>query len=66
MCCGIAGADLMVRIPAEEIATVMRCRHVRPMDFTGKPLNDSCTSHRRAFGPRRRYGPGCRAASTLR
>jgi TfoX N-terminal domain len=38
MCCGIVGGDLMVRIPAEEIATVMRGRHVRPMDFTGKPL----------------------------
>ena len=38
MCCGIVGGDLMVRIPAEEIATVMQGRHVRPMDFTGKPL----------------------------
>jgi hypothetical protein len=38
MCCGIVGDDLMVRIPAEVIATVMRGRHVRPMDFTGKPL----------------------------
>jgi hypothetical protein len=38
MCCGIVGGDLMVRIPTEEIATVMQGRHVRPMDFTGKPL----------------------------
>jgi TfoX/Sxy family transcriptional regulator of competence genes len=38
MCCGIVGNDLMVRIPEDQIATVMRGRHVRPMDFTGKPL----------------------------
>jgi hypothetical protein len=38
MCCGIVGNDLMVRIPEDEIAAVMRGRHVRPMDFTGKPL----------------------------
>src|SRR6266852_6296415 len=38
MCCGIVGRDLMVRIPVDEFDTVMRGRHVRPMDFTGKPL----------------------------
>jgi len=38
MCCGIVGSDLMVRIPEDEIDAVMRRRHVRPMDFTGKPL----------------------------
>ncbi len=38
MCCGIVGSDLMVRIPEDEVAAVMRGRHVRPMDFTGKPL----------------------------
>jgi hypothetical protein len=38
MCCGIVGNDLMVRIPEDEVAAVMRNRHVRPMDFTGKPL----------------------------
>ena len=30
--------DLMVRIPDDEFDAVMRGRHVRPMDFTGKPL----------------------------
>lgn len=38
MCCGIVGNDLMVRIPDDEFNAVMRRRHVRPMDFTGKPL----------------------------
>jgi len=38
MCCGIVGSDLMVRIPDDESDAVMRGRHVRPMDFTGKPL----------------------------
>jgi hypothetical protein len=38
MCCGIVGSDLMVRIPADEVAAIMRSRCVRPMDFTGKPL----------------------------
>jgi TfoX/Sxy family transcriptional regulator of competence genes len=38
MCCGIVGSDLMVRIVEAEFDAVMRRPHVRPMDFTGKPL----------------------------
>lgn len=38
MCFGIVGSDLMVRIPDDEFDAVMRGRHARPMDFTGKPL----------------------------
>lgn len=38
MCCGIVGNDLVVRILADEIPHVTKSRHVRPMDFTGKPL----------------------------
>src|SRR5438093_1102310 len=38
MCCGIVGSDLMVRVPDNEFEAIMRARHVRPMDFTGKPL----------------------------
>src|SRR5438093_143968 len=38
MCCGIVGRDLMVRIADDEFDAVMRGRHVRPIDFTGKPL----------------------------
>ena len=56
MCCGIVGSDLMVRVADAEFDVVMRGRHVRPMDFTGKPL--------RGFvyvSP-----PGFRAAAALR
>lgn len=38
MCCGIVGKDLMVRVNEDEFEEVMRDRHVRPMDFTGRPL----------------------------
>lgn len=38
MCCGIVGNDLMVRVPLDEFDAALRRRHVRPMDFTGKPL----------------------------
>ena len=38
MCCGIVGSDLMVRVADTEFEMVMRGRHVRPMDFTGRPL----------------------------
>jgi hypothetical protein len=38
MCCGIVGRDLMVRVPDAEFDAVVRARHVRPMDFTGRPL----------------------------
>jgi hypothetical protein len=38
MCCGIVGNDLMVRVPIDEFEAVLRTRHVRPMDFTGKLL----------------------------
>jgi hypothetical protein len=38
MCSGIVGTDLMVRVGDAEFDAVMRGRHVRPMDFTGKPL----------------------------
>jgi TfoX/Sxy family transcriptional regulator of competence genes len=38
MCCGIVGHDLMVRIHEEGVARALRRAHVRPMDFTGKPM----------------------------
>jgi len=56
MCCGIVGGDLMVRVPIEEFDTVMRRRHARPMDFTGKPLKGFVY-----VSP-----PGFRTAATLR
>ena len=38
MCCGIVGSDLMVRVPDGEYETIICEPHIRPMDFTGKPL----------------------------
>ena len=38
MACGIAGDDLMLRLGAEGAASALREPHVRPMDFTGRPM----------------------------
>lgn len=56
MCCGIVGGDLVVRVLAEEMEDALGRPHVRPMDFTGRPM--------RGFvyvSP-----AGCDTASTLR
>ena len=38
MCCGIVGSDLMVRTGADDHAGALAEKHVRPMDFTGRPM----------------------------
>ena len=38
MCAGIVGSTLMVRIGPEGYADALTEPHVRPMDFTGRPL----------------------------
>ncbi len=38
MFCGIVGSDLMVRVGPEDYETTLAEAHVRPMDFTGRPL----------------------------
>jgi len=38
MCCGILSDDLMVRVGPERYVAALARPHVRPMDFTGKPL----------------------------
>ena len=38
MCCGIVGRDLMVRVGREAYESALSEKHVRPMDFTGRPL----------------------------
>jgi TfoX/Sxy family transcriptional regulator of competence genes len=38
MFCGIANDDLMVRVGPEEYETALEKPHVRPMDFTGRPM----------------------------
>jgi TfoX/Sxy family transcriptional regulator of competence genes len=38
MCCGVLGQELMVRVGPERYELIVTERHVRPMDFTGRPL----------------------------
>jgi TfoX/Sxy family transcriptional regulator of competence genes len=38
MCCGVVGHDLVVRVLDKEMPLTLERAHVRPMDFTGKPL----------------------------
>lgn len=38
MCCGVLNSDLVARLGPDECAAALKRAHVRPMDFTGKPL----------------------------
>lgn len=38
MCCGVVGGDLVVRVVAAEVERALGRPHVRPMDFTGRPM----------------------------
>lgn len=38
MCCGVVGSDLMVRVGPDAHDRALARKHVRPMDFTGRPL----------------------------
>ncbi len=38
MCCGVVGDRLMLRLGNEGAAAALNEPHVRPMDFTGRPL----------------------------
>jgi len=38
MFCGVIGGDLVVRVGPEAWGKALGRRHVRPMDFTGRPL----------------------------
>jgi TfoX/Sxy family transcriptional regulator of competence genes len=38
MCCGISDSSLMVRLDPDEADRLADRPHVRPMDFTGKPM----------------------------
>lgn len=39
MCCGVVGSDLMLRLGPHGADTALEHRHVRPMDFTGRPMS---------------------------
>lgn len=38
MACGVNGDHLMVRVGPEEYETALTQKHVREMDFTGRPM----------------------------
>jgi hypothetical protein len=38
MCGGVIGPDLVARVSRDAMPAVLRRAHVRPMDFTGRPL----------------------------
>ncbi|MBI4261668.1 MAG: TfoX/Sxy family protein [Actinobacteria bacterium] len=38
MCCGVIGDELVLRLGVERAERALRGPHVRPMDFTGRPL----------------------------
>jgi hypothetical protein len=38
MACGVVGDELMLRLGDEGAEAALEERHVRPMDFTGKPM----------------------------
>ena len=38
MCCGISGDDLMLRLGPDRAERALEEPHVRPMDFTGRPM----------------------------
>ena len=38
MACGILGDELMLRLGASEAQRALERPHVRPMDFTGRPM----------------------------
>ena len=38
MCCGVLGRDLVLRLAPERYDAALRAPHVRPMDFTGRPM----------------------------
>ena len=38
MCCGVLKTDLILKLSLEEATRALGSPHVRPMDFTGKPM----------------------------
>jgi TfoX/Sxy family transcriptional regulator of competence genes len=38
MCCGVIGEDLVLRLGTDRAEQALKEPHVRPMDFTGRPL----------------------------
>jgi TfoX/Sxy family transcriptional regulator of competence genes len=38
MCCGVLNDDLILRIPPDDNDKALKEPHVRPFDFTGRPM----------------------------
>ena len=38
MCCGLVGGDLVARVGPDRYEDALSREHVRPMDFTGRPM----------------------------
>jgi hypothetical protein len=38
MCCGVVNDDLVLRLGPERATKALKDSHVRPMDFTGRPM----------------------------
>ena len=38
MCCGVLNNDLVLRLDPDAAKKLLRSDHVRPMDFTGRPM----------------------------
>ena len=38
MCCGVVGDELVIRVGRDSYDEALGQPHVRPMDFTGRPL----------------------------
>lgn len=38
MCVGVIGEDVMLRVGKERHAELVEREHIRPMDFTGRPM----------------------------
>jgi TfoX/Sxy family transcriptional regulator of competence genes len=43
MCCGVHGDELILRLGPEGAEKALRSPHVRPMDFTGRPMRGFVT-----------------------
>ena len=40
MCCGVLKSDLVLRVRPEDAPRYLAAPHVRPMDFTGRPMKN--------------------------
>lgn len=51
MCCGVLGRRLVVRAAADDCRKWLSSPHVRPMDFTGRPLTGFLYVEPKGYAP---------------